>query len=86
MYLRDACKIVKEYGDPTERSIVGNTEQPKCTENLKEQLNDEIYKEAKNYKVKSYARCKTTNDIKHALMNYGPVLGSIKWYDKYIQF
>ena len=83
MYLRDACKIVKEYGNATEASIGGNTEQPKCTEWLKEKLTDNIYEEAKNYKVASYAKCKTTNDIKHALINYGPVLGSIKWYDKY---
>lgn len=83
MYLRDACKIVKEYGNATEASIGGNIEQPKCTEWLKEKLNDNIYDEAKNYRVASYAKCKTTNDIKHALINYGPVLSSIKWYGKY---
>lgn len=83
MYLRDACKIVKEYGDPSESSINGNTEQPKCTEQLQEKLNDKIYEEAKIFRVSSYARCRTTNDLKHALINYGPVLGSIKWYDKY---
>jgi hypothetical protein len=26
MYLRDACKIVKKYGDAKESSIKGNTE------------------------------------------------------------
>ena len=82
MYLRDACKIVKEYGDATETAIGGNTEQPKCTEWLKDKLTDEIYTEAKNYRVQSYARCSTINDIKHALVNYGPVLASIKWYNK----
>ena len=49
MYLRDACKIVKEYGNATEASIGGNTEQPKCTEWLKGKLTDNIYEEAKNY-------------------------------------
>ena len=83
MYLRDACKIVKEYGDPLEITISGNTEQPKCTEKLKPLLNDTVYNEAKNYKVNSYARCPTVKDLKHALMNYGPVLASIKWYNKY---
>lgn len=82
MYLRDACKIVKDYGDPSEHSIGGNTEQPKCTERLQKKLTDEIYKEAKIFRINSYARCKSENEIKHALMNYGPVLGSIKWYDK----
>jgi C1A family cysteine protease len=83
MYLRDACKIVKEYGNATESSVGGNTEQPKCTEWLKEKLTDKIYEEAKNYRIESYAKCKTANDIKYALMNYGPVLSSVKWYKKY---
>ena len=83
MYLRDACKIVKEYGNPLETTIPGNTEQPTCTDVLTEQLNEEVYKEAKKFKIKSYARCKTDNEIKHALINYGPVLASIKWYNKY---
>lgn len=83
MYLRDACKIVKEYGDASESSVGGNTEQPKCTEKLKEKLTDVIYKEANIFKVKSYARCSNVDAIKHALMNYGPVLGSIKWYSNY---
>ena len=82
MYLRDACKIIKEYGNPSERTIGGNTEQPECTEILKTKLNEEVYKEARQYRIKSYAQCKTANDIKHALMNYGPILGSVKWYDK----
>ena len=64
MYLRDACKIVKEYGDATEKSVNGNTEQPKCTEWLKEKLTDEIYDEAKNFRVESYAKCTTAKDIK----------------------
>ena len=83
MYLRDACKIVKDYGDPSEHMMSGNTEQPKCTEKLKEKLSDEVYDEAKVFRIKSYARCKSPDNMKHALMTYGPLLGSIKWYDKY---
>ena len=82
MYLRDACKIIKEYGDCLKDTISTNTEQPKCTENLKEILTDEIYAEAAISKVKSYASCPNDKSIKHALMNYGPVMGSTKWYDK----
>lgn len=83
MYLRDACKIVHQYGDATERAISGNTEQPNCTEELKNKLNGDILNEAIQYCVKSYAKCKTSNDIKYALMNHGPVLANIKWYKKY---
>lgn len=84
MYLRDACKIVKQYGDPLESTVSGNTEQPQCCDNLSKLLeNSDIYTEAYNYKIESYARCTTDDDIKHALINYGPVLASIKWYKKY---
>lgn len=83
MFLRDACKIVQQYGDCYKSTISTNTEQPKCTENLKQTLNDNIYQEALNFHTASYAQCKTDNAIKHALMNYGPVLASIKWYDNY---
>ena len=83
MFLRDACKIVKDYGDCFKSTISTNTEQPKCTEKLKEKLNDEIYKEANILKIASYARCKNDNAIKHALLNYGPILASVKWYDDF---
>lgn len=83
MYLRDACKIVNQYGDCKKDTISTNTEQPKCTENLKNILNEDIYKEAFDNHVASYAKCKDDNAIKHAIMNYGPVLASIKWYKKY---
>jgi C1A family cysteine protease len=84
MYLRDACKIAKQFGDPSEDTVPGNTEQPKCTQYLKDILNDEIYKEAEKALILSYAKCDNTNAIKHALINYGPVLASVKWYDHYI--
>jgi C1A family cysteine protease len=83
MYLRDACKIVKEYGDTTYKSINTNTEQPKCTEKLKATLTELHYEEAKSYKIKSYAKCEGANALRLALMNYGPVLACIKWYEKY---
>ena len=83
MYLRDACKIVKDYGDPLNETISGNTEQPFCSKELGPQLNDKVYAEAKKYRVKTYAKCKTANDLRYALMYYGPVLVSIPWYDKY---
>jgi hypothetical protein len=35
---------------------------------------------AKNYKIKSYAKLQDPNDIKYALTYYGPVLACVKWY------
>lgn len=84
MYLRDACKIVKKYGDPSRETIKGNTEQPECTEKLKQCLNEKVYKEAEKAIIKSYASCiSSPNTIKQALINHGPVLASVKWYDNF---
>ena len=83
MYLRDACRIVKDYGDCYESTMPGNTEQPKCTKVLKSALTDKIYQEASAMRIQSYVRCASESAIKYALMNYGPILVSIKWYDKY---
>ena len=80
MYLRDACRIVKEYGDAWKEKVSGNTEQPQCGENLRAILTEDIYTNANNQRIQSYARCTNENAIKYALMNYGPVLGSIRWY------
>jgi C1A family cysteine protease len=83
MYLRDACKIIQQYGDCLHDTMSLNLEMPWCYHQLKKILNDEVYKEAAIAKIKSYARCTTNDAIKHALTTYGPVLMSIKWYDEY---
>ena len=83
MYLRDVCKIIKDYGDCTADTIGTNTEMPQCAENLAKLLTDSVLKEGAICKVKSYAKCDTDEDIKYAILNYGGVLGSVKWYNKH---
>ena len=84
MYLRDACKIVSKYGDMFESECSGNTEVPKCWGIAEDSLsNEEFKKNASNFRIKSYFNCNSTNAIKKAIMNYGPVLGSINWFDSY---
>ena len=84
MYLRDACKIVTQYGDMLEQDCPGNIEVPlvyKIAERALE--NEEAVKNAADYKTKAYFTCKTNEDIKTALIEHGPVLGSLKWYNDY---
>lgn len=81
MYLRDACKIMQKYGDCLKETIPYNIEMPQCYNRLKEDLNEDVYNEASICKVESYARCTTNDAVKYALMQYSPVLMSVKWYD-----
>lgn len=84
MYLSDACKIVNQYGDMIEDDCSGNNEVPKSCDIAEKAFNDaEKLERAKHFKVTRYFNCNSNADIKYAIMNYGPVLCSIKWYDKY---
>lgn len=83
MYLRDVCKIVQKYGDCLLDTIPYNVEMPECYERLKDDLNEDVYNEALTCKVESYAKCTTNNAVKYALMNYSPVLMSVRWHDRY---
>lgn len=84
MYLRDACKIVQTYGDMLKEHCPGNTEVPKCWEIAEKSLNNEEYKKiASAFKVKSYFSLKSIDEIKRAILEFGPVICSIKWYDNF---
>jgi hypothetical protein len=84
MYLRDACKIVADYGDPLERDCPGNVEVPKVYEIASNAMQSRtIMDTAAAFRIKSYFSCNTIEDIKQALVSYGPVLISIKWFDDY---
>lgn len=84
MYLRDACKIVRKYGDPIEQHCKGNNEVQKCYDIAEAALADsEVLASAAHFKIDSYAEAKDIDDIKYAIHTYGPVLISVKWYRDY---
>lgn len=83
MCLRDVCKIMQRYGDCTQKSVPFNVEMPLCYAKLKPLLTDDLYKEAQAFRIESYARCKTDNAIKNALIFGSPVLMAVKWYRDY---
>lgn len=81
MFLREAAKIMKDYGDPEYNFCKGNTEVDDVYAIANETfINPEAMNNAKKYRISKYARVSSVNDIKYALMNYGPVLGAIIWY------
>jgi C1A family cysteine protease len=84
MYLRHACKIVSTYGDMLEEDCPGNKEVPVAHTIAENAMsNNDKVERAANYKVQSYVKLNNNDAIKRAIMNYGPVLASIKWYDTF---
>ena len=84
MYLQNACKIAQKYGDMLEKDCPGNDEVPVCCKKAEKAFADKNKSNtAYVYKVKNYFNCKDFDDIKKAIYRYGPVLGSVKWYDDY---
>lgn len=84
MYLSQACEIVQKYGDMLEDDCKGNDEIPKCYSIAERSFDFSTNRNrAFEYRIDSYYLCLTDNDIKFALMNYGPVLGAIMWHDNF---
>lgn len=82
MKVSEGCKIAHQYGDMLECDCPGNYEVPlahaKC-EAAKSKESEFV--SAKYFRIESYFNCETNDDIKFAIMNYGPVLGVTKWYN-----
>jgi len=82
MYLREACKIVKDYGDPEYVFCPENTEVREVYKIAEEAFRSiDARNNACQYRIKGYARLANETDVKYALLNYGPVLGSVIWYN-----
>lgn len=84
MVLRDACKIMANYGSPEVHLCPGNTEAPECFSIASKAMDDgDIVANAWQYRILKYFKCRTEEDIKYAIYNYGPVLVAYKWYKDY---
>ena len=80
MYISEACKIAKNYGDMLETDCPGNNEIPDCYKIAENAFADEEkLKRSKAHIIESYFKCSTNEDIKYALQTYGPVIASVKW-------
>lgn len=84
MCIRNACEIVLKYGDVLEDDCKGNHEVPLCGENAAACYNNQtVMDRAKLFGVSSYYYCKSIEDIKYAIYNYGPVLAGVYWRNNY---
>lgn len=84
MYLRDACKLAVDYGDPLLEDCWGNYEIPLCRPVAESAFRDrEAMRCAADFRMKAYYYCIGIEDIKYALVHYGPVIIGAKWYPDY---
>lgn len=88
MYLREGLSIIKDYGDVFYEDLPSNNYalSAKSQVQLKE---DELKIKAYPYRITSYYKITTLEELKYSLIHNGPVAGSMKWYkgsrlDKYV--
>lgn len=75
MYIRDAMDALLKHGICTEYEWPFNTKK-----NSDER--DKLAESCSNYKIASYVRCETVNDVKKAIYTTGPVMFSVPVYNK----
>lgn len=80
MYTRKAVANTCKYGDVYESDFPGNTEVPEVIQKF-EDNKYHLYNKGVPYRFSSYYSVKTVNEIKTALMQNGPVVFAMPWYD-----
>lgn len=79
MVVREAISSVVDYGDCLEADLSGNHEVPKAIE-IFEQNVDSLKDKALPRRFTAYVRLRSDDEIKTALMNYGPVVIVTPWF------
>lgn len=80
MVVRDALKAIQKYGDVPKEKFPYNIEIPKAIEEY-EKVDDELYSVGYPYRISTYAKLNNDNEVKNALMKYGPVVMAMDWYN-----
>ena len=75
MYLRDLMKIMQKKGTPRERFWRFRSSRPG---NI-----DQVNSDAQLFKIQNYAKAKTVNEVKTALMKAGPCIIAVPVYNTY---
>lgn len=78
MYVRDALKCACKYGTTYDGLFYENVEVPEAIR-LFEERYESIKDKALPNRLSTYFRLTSEEDIKRALMNYGPVVFAMKW-------
>lgn len=78
MFIREALSNTCKYGTTTQKEFFENAEVPKAI-NLFEERFEELKDKAFPNRLSTYFRLISDAGIKHALMNYGPVVFAMTW-------
>lgn len=82
MVIRDALKTLQKVGDCPLTSLRGNNKCPQAMRNVSANL-DILKTEAYPHRISTYAKVKTVDEIKQALMSFGYVVVSMPWHKNY---
>ena len=80
MVTRDALKAIMKYGDVPKKDFPHNIEVPYVI-NEYEKVKDNLFEKSYPYRISSYAKLNSDNDVKQALMKNGPVVMAMDWYN-----
>ena len=78
MYVRNALNTLRKQGDCPAETLPGNNEYQEAVKNVETHM-DAALKAAYPHRISSYFRLNSTDEIKTALMKYGPVVVSMPW-------
>lgn len=82
MYIRDALKTLRKVGDCTKAELTGNHTYEEAIDAVEANL-DELKDRAYPHRISTYAKVKTIEEIKTALMDFGYVVVSMTWHTDY---
>jgi C1A family cysteine protease len=80
MYTRDAIRTVSKYGDVPNTYFNVNVEVPEAIEKFEAEV-DKIEEKGYNFKFAEYFKLKNDESIKTSLMENGPVVFVMHWFD-----
>lgn len=80
MYVREAVAVTCKYGDVTKNLFPYNEEVPGIIDKFNS-ASEELFEKGYPNRFTSYYRLYTEDEIKTSLMNNGPVVFAIPWYE-----
>lgn len=80
MYLRDALKVINQYGDVIHRALPGNHDYKTAMKAVGDKFNT-LKNLAYENRISTYYKIRSIDEVKYAVVNHGPVAAGMRWYD-----